>query len=231
MGSSDGSGGGAGGMKCPSCLPARAGGGALRARILRARVPCAAVRRSAPRRLDHIRFRGPWPSVRVERPPHPLIVKPSYPLYPARPVRPRPRPVRSGPRPSLAHLLPRALPALLYPRTLVRSLRPWADPLAQMPQRSLEPPRSRNRLAQFRSLAPRQPPASRQFHPVPGRLASAGPARSRGQARVSGQSRSWAPRTGRPDHATPRPRRSLCSPCYPSPARPHRCPNRSLPPR
>ena len=49
IGSSLGSGGGAGGMKCSSSSsgPGR-GGGALRARILRARVPCAAVRRSRP---------------------------------------------------------------------------------------------------------------------------------------------------------------------------------------
>ena len=64
-----------------------AGPDPVRARTVRGRPPVS------PGGLDHIRFRGPWPSVRVERPPHPLIVKPSYPLYPARSSRPAPAPL------------------------------------------------------------------------------------------------------------------------------------------
>ena len=40
-----------------------------------------------PRGLDYVRFRGSGPPVRIECPPNPLIVKPPYPLYPARPPR------------------------------------------------------------------------------------------------------------------------------------------------
>ena len=75
---------------------------------------------------------------------------------------------------------------------------------------------------------PRVSPAIRRLRPHREPSAAAAATRPRDRARAPARPWSWASRTGRPDHAMSRPRRSLCSPCYPSPARPHRCPKRSL---
>ena len=44
-------------------------------------------RRPTPRGLNYVRLRGPGPPVSIECLPNPLIVKPPYLLYPARPPR------------------------------------------------------------------------------------------------------------------------------------------------
>jgi len=94
--------------------------------LMRSYAPCRSLP-PAPSGLDHIGIRRPS---RIECAPYPLIVKPSYPLYPVRP----PRPLRS-----------------LNPARSLRSLNPARS------LRSLNPARSLRPLNPARSLRPLNP--------------------------------------------------------------------------